>query len=93
MEHTYSNDYQAGLTTPILNPKTGKIVAGAAARNLRLEGGGASGYAAQAVVEAMKPVEIMMGQLQSTLALNNTIITSLASENKELKKEISRLKR
>ncbi|EKO3965395.1 hypothetical protein H8F10_00190 [Vibrio fluvialis] len=92
MKNTLSNDYQAGLTTPLVNPNTGKTVAGAAARNIRLKDLGASGYAAHAVVEAMKPVELMMGELQSTLAMNNAIITSLASENKELRKEINRLK-
>jgi len=62
------NDYYAGWTTTIINPKTGKSCYGGAARNLRTAqvGGAAAIYNAGAI-QAMQQIQPVVDRYEAQL--------------------------
>ena len=82
-----SDDYQAGWTTRIINPNTGKQCSGGAARNLRTaKAGGAVGIYNTGIIDAMQyiqpVVERLEAQLQESGKLNKQLIELLAAQQK-----------
>lgn len=81
------DDYHAGWTRPIVNPKTGKQCSGGAARNLRTaqEGGAAAIYNTGAI-NAMQYIQPIVGRLEAQLQeshhLNKQLIQLLAVQKK-----------
>ena len=66
------NDYNAGWTTSCLNPKTGKICSGGAARNLKTaQAGGAQAIYNNGVITTMQLLEPLVMRLENQLELAN----------------------
>lgn len=72
------DDYNAGWTTPVINPKTGEVCYGGAARNIRLsQFGGANALVVFGANQAFQTMAPLFADIQNQLAQSNLINTQL----------------
>ncbi|MGE4519538.1 MAG: hypothetical protein AB7E04_08535 [Desulfobacteraceae bacterium] len=73
------DDYEAGWTKPIVNPKTGKKCSGGAARNHRTaNAGGVENIRAGAFMEGINYVTPILEQYRNQLKQNEKMIEKMA---------------